>query len=220
MGIAPEESAFTAPISKELSLAGQAASAWFRLLARALKSARLYRSDNPIVEQLHAQVADVLTENLRKFGTWKLAFTWNEIRLGEEAVVHPARRRPGSDPTGAVAPEEKLPFAFFRDGIRTMTLPTSVPRSEIDTLFESLRVAGASASRDDLATLLWQANLAHIQIETVPPEQTIYLYSKKGRKDPVAPTRGLAYALAPTGSEIRADLGQAAGSQGLHRDTF
>src|SRR5437867_2889912 len=122
MGIAPEESAFAAPISKELSLAGQAAAGWFRLLARALKSARLYRAENPIVEHLHAQVADVLTENLKKFGAWKLAFTWSEIRLGDEAVVRPGRRRPGSDPNPAVPPEEKLPFAFFRDGIRSMTL--------------------------------------------------------------------------------------------------
>jgi len=68
---------------------------------------------------------------------------------------------------------------------------------------------------------LWQANLTRIQIEAVPLEQTIYLSAHAvGGPSDDPERKGQVYAWAPSGAEIRADLGQLAGAQGLHRDTF
>src|SRR5437879_5110875 len=44
----------------QLSPEGQAASAWFRQLARALKVSRLYKSDNPVVKQAQEAVTIAL----------------------------------------------------------------------------------------------------------------------------------------------------------------
>src|SRR5207244_5022103 len=65
-----------------------------------------------------------------------------------------------------------------------------------------------------------QANLDHIQVDSVPLEQTIYLSARAGASQGDGGTAGHMYAWSPSGSEIHADLGQAAGAQGLHRDTF
>jgi hypothetical protein len=55
----------------------------------------------------------------------------------------------------------------------------------------------------------------------VPLEQTIYLSSQAGGSPGGAQEkRGQAFAWSPAGTEIHTDLGQAAGVQGLHRDTF
>src|SRR5258706_16389003 len=66
--------------------------------------------------------------------------------------------------------------------------------------------------------MLWQANLSQIMVESVPLEQTIYLSSKEAGPAgaQAAPKAGYTY----EGAEIHGDLGQAAGIQGLHQDTF
>jgi hypothetical protein len=221
MSIVPGGPVSHTPTAKDLSPPAQAAASWIRQLARALKTARLYRTENPIVVQLRGQVADALLEHLKTFGSWRLRFTSNEIHLENEVLVRPVARAPGSDSGNAVAPEEALPFMFYRDGIRVMQIGAGVSRPEIDALFEALRIVGSNVTtHDDLVTLLWQANLSFVQIESVPLEQTIYLSSSKNRKASGPGTRGLAYGWSPSGAEIRADLGQAVGSQGLHRDTF
>ena len=65
--------------------------------------------------------------------------------------------------------------------MRRITLVEDAPRGEVETFVRILRTAGAANdSQDDLVTLLWQANLSHVQIEAVPLEQTIYLSSHDG----------------------------------------
>jgi len=221
MGILPEGSLVRRREFKDLSPQGQAAADWLRRLANALKTSRLYRPDNPLVQQLRDQVAEVLFEHLKNFGSWRLVFTGTEIHLGEEVLVRPTPIDPDRGIALVKTPEEVLPYMFYRDGIRSMTLSKGMPRRELDVLFDSLRVVGVSALKsDDLVTLLWQANLREIQIDSVPLEQAIYLSSKRVRRGGDSATKGLAFAWAPSGAEIRAELGQGGGSQGLHRDTF
>ena len=117
--------------------------------------------------------------------------------------------------------EELLPFIFYRDGIRALHIPPRVPREEIEAFFDAMKVAGGGPmAHDDLTTLLWQANLQHIKIDSVPFEQTIYISSHRGQGGGGGDYSSGLYALAPGGDEIHAHLGQAAGTQGLHRDTF
>lgn len=203
----------------ELSVAAQEAAGWFRMLARGLRTFRLYRQDNPVVRQIRDQLADGLSEQLSRHGGWTLRFTPSRVYLEEEVIVKPAAAKPGEDVIRSGA--DDLPFLFYRDGIRRIRMLPGIPRGEIEAFFEALRQSGAGRdSQDDLVTLVWQANLTHMRLEAVPLEQTIYLHSHRTRKRRKEQTDGQGYAWTPSGSEIHAELGQVAGAQGLHKDTF
>ncbi len=203
--------------ARELSPAAQAAEAWLRQLARTLKVYRLYQRDNPIVVHAHDQVIAGLEALLAKHGRMGFRFTATEIALGEEVLVHAGHA--ASEEGVQYGALDELPFMFYRDGVRKVTLQPSATRGELDAFFEALRLSGgASDSHDDLVTMLWQANLSQIMVESVPLEQTIYLSSKEAGPGAAtaAPKAGYTY----EGGEMHGDLGQLAGVQGLHRDTF
>ncbi|MEO5619189.1 MAG: HEAT repeat domain-containing protein [Candidatus Eisenbacteria bacterium] len=219
----PDAASHHRPTShRDLSPTGQVLFTWLRNFARAVKLARLYRLDNPLVAQVRENVGTSLEEIVAQHGTVTLRFTAREIRLENEIVVRPFVPLPGVDPPPP-NPEDYLPFLFYRDGIRALQVVQGVPRSDFEALFEAVRLVGHGGNtQDDLLTLMWQANLTHIKVDAVPLEQTIYLSSRKARrKDPFGNAfRALAFNWAPSGEEIRADLGQVKGAQGLHRDTF
>ena len=209
------------PAFRDLTPAGQTAHLWFRQLARALKTCRLYRQDNPIVVQIREQLLQPLLRGIESHGVWSFRITPSEIFLLDEAVVRPAQRLDGED--GSPGKEAMLPFLFYRDGIRGLTFLPGTPARDLDALFDALLAASTGVhTHDDLVTLMWQANTTHVQIDAVPVEQTIYLSSRR----PVGGgggggTQGQSYVWSPQGSEIRADIGQLSGmAQGLHRDTF
>lgn len=206
--------------TRELSPEAQAAAAWFRQLARALKVFRLYSGTNPFVAEAQENLARALAQLVAAHGPWELRFAATEIFLGEESLVRAVERQPGGDVVPSVT--DQLPFLFYRDGIRKMRLLPGVPRHEIDALIDGLKLVSHGANtQDDLVTWLWQANLTGILLEAVPLEQTIYLSSRPGGGHAGdGDRRGQTFAWSPTGSEIRADLGQVASGQGLHRDTF
>jgi HEAT repeat protein len=208
------------PALRDLSPGAQAAAAWFRGLARALRTCRLYAPDNPVVVQIRQQLLDQLKEQIQAHGVWRLRITPSEIWLQDEPIIHPI---PKSDPDALPDKEQQLPFAFYRDGIRRLTFLPDIPSQDFDSLFDAMVAVGSGPmAHDDLVTLLWQANPVRILFEAVPMQQTIYLSS-----DEVAgggggeARRGLAYDWSPSGEEIHADLGQMLGAaQGLHLDTF
>jgi HEAT repeat protein len=206
--------------SRDLSPEAQAAAAWFRQLARTLRVFRLYSGSNLTALSAQEAAASALAGLLATHGGWQLRFSATEIFLGDESVVHVAPMSQGAERVSSVT--DHLPFLFYRDGIRRLTIAPGAPRGEVDTLIQILRdVSCGTGSQDDLVTLLWQANLSHIRIEAVPLEQTIYLSSQAGSGPGGArEKRGQVFAWSPAGTEIRTDLGQAAGVQGLHRDTF
>jgi hypothetical protein len=206
--------------SRDLSPEAQAAAAWFRQLARTLRVFRLYNGNNPTVLSAQETAASALAGLLASHGGWQLRFSATEILLDDESIVRMASQMQGAERVSNVT--DHLPFLFYRDGIRRLTISAGASRSEVDAFIQILRDATCGTNQqDDLVTLLWQANLSHIQIEAVPLEQTIYLSSQAGGGpgDP-REKRGQVFAWSPTGTEIHTDLGQAAGVQGLHRDTF
>ncbi|MFI5054312.1 MAG: hypothetical protein ACHQDE_08120, partial [Acidimicrobiia bacterium] len=206
---------------RDLTPSAQLAAGFFRTLARTLKMARLYTRDNPLVEQGRAALRVQLNEALLLHGPWRFRITPYDMWLLEEPVVQPPDHGPGLD--AAPMPEEKLPFLFFRDGIRWLTFAHEVPRAEFDAFFDALQTVGVGAhTHDDLVTLLWQANTQRIEIETVPFAQAIVLDGRMsgGEHGPggrAAPTS----APAPEGTDLRVDMGQPErGGAGLHRDVF
>jgi hypothetical protein len=208
------------PSTRELSPEAQAATAWFRQLARALRAFQIYNTGNPAAINAREMASAGLADLLTKHGSWHLRFSATEIILGDEIVVRATGRVPGVEYVPQVT--DRLPFLFYRDGIRRLSLLQGVERREVDILFDALRRAGAASdSQDDLVTLLWQANLDHVRLEVVPLEQTIYLSTQAGGGGGGAASQdGQVFVVAPDGTEIHSQLGQAAGAQGLHRDTF
>lgn len=206
---------------RDLSPTAQLAAGFFRSLARTLKMSRLYKRDNPVVQQGREMLMQQLNEALALHGPWQFRITPYEILMLDEAVVRPSSQAPGIDATPN--PEEKLPFLFYRDGIRALTLVHEVSAADFEAFFDALQMVGVGAnSHDDLVTLLWQANAQKIRIETVPFSQTIYLHSRRPTAGggPGA-HQGQSYVWSPAGAEIRADIGQMdTGPMGLHRDTF
>lgn len=215
----PHSGAPGPPQGRDSSSGAKACAAWFRQLGRALKICRLYTNENPVAAQARSAAIDVLLRLVAEHGGWVLSFSPSEIAVGEEVVVHASEVKSSEEKVGQSA-EEQLPFFFYRDGIRRVTLGPSVPRHEAEALFDSLSHAMGAVRHEDLVTLLWQANLNYIQIDAVPLEQAIYLSTGRvvGRTERSGKAQNPAWSVA--GSEIRSELGQMGGSQGLHRDTF
>jgi hypothetical protein len=206
--------------SRSLSPEAQAAATWFRQLARALRVFRLYGGSNPVVQAAQESAVATLAELLPAHGGWQLRYSATEVFFGEEPIVQVAPRTPGVEHVGIVT--DQIPFLFYRDGVRKLTFHADTPRGDLEAFVQILRDASSgSATQDDLVTLLWQANLSHIRVEAVPLEQTIYFTAPSGGgPGGEAERRGQAFAWSPAGTELHAPLGQEAGVQGLHRDTF
>jgi hypothetical protein len=144
-GQAPEEAAET-----------RAAAAWVTQLARTLKTCRLYDAANPTVIRFREELATALRTQIAEHGPLVLRFTGSEVFAGERSIYE-ARSR-----------EDNLAAPFFRDGIRTLTFSEGIEPAEVDTFVDQvLRVTARGGGEDDLVTLLWDAQLVHIDMRYV-----------------------------------------------------
>jgi hypothetical protein len=209
----PAESHSHAGALRDLTPAGQATALWLRQLVRGIRTARLYRRENELSLQVREAVADGLQQLVGAHGEIDLRVGGTEIFLGLEQVVRPT----GEGMNDAI---HSLPFILYRDGIRRLTLLPGITRREVDSLIDALTAVSAGANvQDDLVSLLWQDHLSHIVIESVPLEQVIYLNAPRpGAEGPGGAVTG--GPPDPGGQELRGDLRQGRGGQGLHRDTF
>ncbi len=146
-----------APRSEADDPAVKAAAAWVGQLARTLKTCRLYDANNPTVVKFREELAASLRRALEETGEWPLRFTAEDVLL-EEQSLYPAKSR-----------EDNLALPFFRDGVRGITLKPGIAPAEVHKLLDCvLQVTGQSLTDDDLVTLLWEANLHHVDIDYVP----------------------------------------------------
>ena len=137
----------------------KAAGAIVTQLARTLKNCRLYDANNPTVVRFREELASALRRVLDEFGALKLDFTSDDV-FYHEASLYPARSR-----------DDNLALAFYRDGIRSLTIEPGFDSRELDLVLAAvLKVTGQDAGDDDLVTLLWEAELAHLELDYVPGE--------------------------------------------------
>ncbi len=132
---------------------------WVGQLVRTLKTCRLYDGANPTVVRFREDLASSLATLLARCGALRLEVGSNTLSYaGQE--VHAARSR-----------DDDLAGVLHRDGIRLLTLEPGIEAREVESLVEQiLQVTGPSAGDDDLVTLLWDADLPHVVVETVPIE--------------------------------------------------
>jgi len=130
---------------------------WVGQLARTLKTCRLYDGENPTVIKFREDTARDLARLLTN-GTWlTLHFTSTDVVYGE-ASVYAARSR-----------EDNLARPFFRDGISSITFHAGIEAAQVERFFDQiLRVTAANATDEDLVTLLWDAEIPHLEFHYVP----------------------------------------------------
>ena len=133
--------------------------AWVNQLGRTLKTCRLYDANNPTVLRFRDELATALVKVLDQHGAFSLRFSSEDVLLGDVSL-YPARSR-----------EDNLALPFYRDGIRAMSFSAGIAEREVDLLLEAvLQVTGQNSGQDDLVTLIWEAHLAHVEIDYVPAE--------------------------------------------------
>jgi len=143
--VAPEEAAAT-----------RSAAAWVTQLARTIKTCRLYDANNPTVVRFREELGVALKAQVDKHGPLALRFTGSEVFCRDQ-LLYEARSR-----------EDNLAAPFFRDGIRTLTFAEGIEPAEVATFLDQvLRVTARGADEEDLVTLLWDAELVHLDMTHV-----------------------------------------------------
>ena len=135
------------------------AAIWLAMFSRTLKTCRLYDASNPTVGRFREELAGALDRLLAAHGTVTYRFTADDVTC-EGQSVYSARSR-----------EDNLAFAFYRDGVRGLTLQPGADERELNAVLDAvLNVTGQNLDGDDLVTLLWEANLRHVDIDYIPAE--------------------------------------------------
>ncbi|MBK5187792.1 MAG: hypothetical protein JJD97_06070 [Gemmatimonadaceae bacterium] len=127
-----------------------------RQLARSIKTHQLYLPNNPIyqraIENLRAAFAPIWPHTPEIV----LAITEAEFRWFGRAVMHEANR------------SESVPWVFFKDGVRELTLMQGIEDDELVSLLRILqRVRNAAPEEDDLLTLLWEQEFTQLRYRFV-----------------------------------------------------
>jgi HEAT repeat protein len=142
-----------------LEPAVKAASVWLHVFARTLKTCRLYDAGNPTAVRFREELARALRQLLTEHGAVTYRFTADDVTCDGQSL-YPARSR-----------EDNLAFAFYRDGVRGLTITPGAEPRECDALVDAvLGVTGQNLDGDDLVTLLWEANLRHVDVDYIPAE--------------------------------------------------
>ena len=149
--------AAAAPLTAEQALpeppfSPQLVEEFVRNFVRAVKTHQLYLPNNPIyqrsIDGLRASFTpmwDVTTELV-------LQISESEFRWMGRSVHHEASR------------SESLPWVFYKDGLRELTIMQGFEQEEVGTLLDIMqRVRKASPDEDDLLTLLWEQEFAYLR---------------------------------------------------------
>lgn len=128
-----------------------------RLFAKAARAQQMYLPNNP----MHARAMDAVREAFlhlwNETDTLELQITDSDLRwLGRPVIEEPGRT------------SDSLPWLFYKDGIRELTISRGFEDDELTVLFELIqRTRLASAEDDDLLTLLWEREFAFLQYRYV-----------------------------------------------------
>jgi hypothetical protein len=128
-----------------------------RLFARAVRAHQLYLPNNPVykgaLDALRAAFAPIFQH------THELAliFSESEIKWLGRTVL-----------TEGVKSVDSVPWTFFKDGVREIKLSPGFEQDEVVMLLDILqRLRKAAPDEDDLITMLWQSDFAHLQYRYV-----------------------------------------------------
>ena len=127
-----------------------------RQLARSIKTHQLYLPNNPIyqraIENLHAAFAPIWPHTPEIV----LSITEADFRWFGRSVMHEPNRA------------ESVPWVFFKDGVRELTMTQGIEDEELVSLLRILqRVRNAAPEEDDLLTLMWEQEFTRLSYRFV-----------------------------------------------------
>lgn len=188
----PRGAGESSPVARNLS-------EWFRQLDRYVRMVRTFGVSAPNCLASRERVLEDFMTMLGYHAPFVLHCTPLEIWLRDEAVVRPPAAGSIESQGGL---ERRLPFLFYRDGIRDLTFTPQATREDVGALLDALaRVTTSQRSNEDLVTLLWEANLTGLRVDVAPVEQSLRVRPFADRPGdlpvPDAAGEGLA-ALAPS----------------------
>ncbi|MEO6210242.1 MAG: HEAT repeat domain-containing protein [Gemmatimonadaceae bacterium] len=127
-----------------------------RNFARAIKTHQLYLPNNPIyaraIDNLRAAFAPIWPHSPEIV----LAITESDFKWFGRSVMHEANR------------SESVPWVFFKDGVRELTLTQGIEDDELTSLLSIMqRVRNAAPEEDDLLTLLWEQEFTRLKYRFV-----------------------------------------------------
>jgi HEAT repeat protein len=123
---------------------------------KTVKAYRYYSAGHPQLEQFHAGFFTALTHFLAHWPVLPIDITESAFSV-HGRVVHAA-----SDLHASV------PFLFYRDGVRLLRFYEEIEETEVtDLIAVILRGDRANQLEDDLVTLLWEQEFAHIDFQAV-----------------------------------------------------
>jgi HEAT repeat protein len=127
-----------------------------RNFARAIKTHQLYLPNNPIysraIDNLRAAFAPIWPHTAEIV----LSITEADFKWFGRVVMHEPSR------------SESVPWQFFKDGVRELTLTQGIEDDELPALLTILqRVKNAAPEEDDLLTLLWEQEFTRLKYRFV-----------------------------------------------------
>jgi hypothetical protein len=137
-----------------------AIAAWLGQLSRTLKTCRLYDLRNPTAVKFREDLATQLQALFDDGGAFTLEFSADAVTCSGRPVT-PAQSR-----------EENFAMPFHRDGMRTLTFNPGAGARELDVIVGLLLnvTSRASEGTEDLVTLLWAADLPHVDMSYIASE--------------------------------------------------
>ncbi|HEX9912381.1 MAG TPA: HEAT repeat domain-containing protein [candidate division Zixibacteria bacterium] len=145
------------------------------LLIKTLKIFCIYPADNPIPKEFKNNLFKKLSVYLQENEELKFRVAQSQLLYKDKVVVKEEKK------------DEGISFAFYRDGIREIAFQKGMDQEELFAFLEIIsRGLKSTLPEDDLVTLFWEKELAHIKFLVVDEflsEELVDLPQPVGEKD-------------------------------------
>jgi len=122
-----------------------------RSLLKAIKAFKLYQTNNPILSRQIEELTTKFKNHLDRYQTLNLGIGEYKLFFRGEPVYENKDMK------------ESLAFLLYKDGVREIRFLKGIEDQEISDFLDVLRRSEqASRLEDDIVTLLWQKDFAHI----------------------------------------------------------
>ena len=126
------------------------------LLIKTLKIFCIYPADNPIPKEFKQNLFKKLSVYLNENEELKFRLDQSKLLYKDKVVLKEEKK------------DEGISFAFYRDGIREITFQKGMDQEELFAFLEIIsRGLKSTLPEDDLVTLFWEKELAHIKFLVV-----------------------------------------------------
>lgn len=137
---------------------------WCADVNRLVHLSRRYHRDQPDASALRRRLTAELVLLVQDHAPFRLEVTPRSIVLEDQPVFVAEH---SNAPAGEGSLRRELPWLLHRDGIRALTFERGLTEPEASSFLDALLVAApASATHEDVVTLLWESSATHLHLTT------------------------------------------------------